>query len=127
MTDTGEYILVDSREAQCELPALLQAVMSGRRVRISQGGKIIAELQPPFPAKNRLQMHPDLTEVKFNEDPVTPLSDEDWPENLRGARPPLGSDPLLHATFTGDPVRLTTAEDWPEKLGANLAPTERAE
>ncbi|MDB5289259.1 MAG: hypothetical protein JWL69_500 [Phycisphaerales bacterium] len=83
VTDIGEYILVDSREAQNELPALLQAVMSGRRVRISQGGKTVAELQPPSPVKDRLQMHPDLTGVKFNEDPMTPLSDEDWPEDLR--------------------------------------------
>jgi antitoxin (DNA-binding transcriptional repressor) of toxin-antitoxin stability system len=83
MTDLGEYILVDSREAQNELPALLQAVISGRRVRISQDGKTVAEIQPPSTARNRLQMHPDLAGVKFNEDPVTPLSDDDWPEDLR--------------------------------------------
>lgn len=82
MTDTGEYIFVDSGEAQKELPALLQAVMSGRRVRISQGGQIIAELLPPSLVENRLRTHPDLIGVKFNEDSMAPLSEEDWPKEL---------------------------------------------
>jgi antitoxin (DNA-binding transcriptional repressor) of toxin-antitoxin stability system len=127
VTDRGEYILVESAEAQKELPALLQAVMSGRRVRILEGGQIIAELLPPLPVKNRLQMHPDLIGVKFNECPVTPLSDEEWPESQRAARPSLGSARLLRATFIGDPVQLTTAEDWPEELRANVAPPKPAE
>ncbi|MDB5332596.1 MAG: hypothetical protein JWP03_3747 [Phycisphaerales bacterium] len=103
MIHTGEYILVDSDEAQRELPVLLQAVMSGRRVRITQDGKIIAELLPAS------------------------LNDEVRLENQRRARVPLGSNPLLKATFNGDPVQLTTAEDWPEELRANVAPTKPAE
>jgi antitoxin (DNA-binding transcriptional repressor) of toxin-antitoxin stability system len=84
MTQVGDYILVDPVEAQEELQALLKQVTDGRHVRIMKDGTTIAEIHPPRPAADRLQMHPDLR-VTFapDYDPTEGLSEDDWPEHLR--------------------------------------------
>lgn len=88
MTDVGDYILVESDEAQHELPALLEHVMAGRHVRICKDGRTVAEIQPPAPApldaKDLQTDDPDL-KVVFSPsyDPTEGLSEDDWPEHSR--------------------------------------------
>ncbi|HXU34006.1 MAG TPA: hypothetical protein VN851_25830 [Thermoanaerobaculia bacterium] len=39
-------------------------------------------VRPPLPpAADPLQIHPEISEIRFNEDPMAPLDPEDWPED----------------------------------------------
>ena len=79
MTDSGEYLWVDSSDLAIELPAVLKAVeQDHRRVRILRNGKAVVEL---VPIADRLQpsKDPDL-KVTFSAeyDPAEGLAEEQW-------------------------------------------------
>jgi antitoxin (DNA-binding transcriptional repressor) of toxin-antitoxin stability system len=76
-------ILVEESELGEPLPTLLKAVEDGRWVEIRRKGLAVANIRPSKPGKGLAPMHPDLMGVKFNVDPTTPLTSDDWPEHLR--------------------------------------------
>lgn len=74
-------IKVNTHEAKTRLSALLAAVEErGEWVRICRNGRPVADLRPVGPAKDPLRTNPRLARVRFHEDPVRPLSAEDWPD-----------------------------------------------
>ena len=74
-------ITVNTHEAKTKLSALLSAVEKGERVIICRNGEAVAELRPIAKKKKPLRLHPRLSKVQFNEDPVAPLAPEDWPQD----------------------------------------------
>jgi antitoxin (DNA-binding transcriptional repressor) of toxin-antitoxin stability system len=68
-------------EAPGRLGTLLEDVEErGEVVVICRGDRPIAELRPATPT-GPLPMHPQLSRVRFHEDPVAPLDPEDWPDS----------------------------------------------
>jgi len=77
-------ILVNTHEAKTKLSKLLALVeKEGKTVHICRNGKPVAELKPVVRKKDPLKVHPKLGKVIFNEDPVLPLSNNEWPEIFR--------------------------------------------
>ena len=75
---------VNTHEAKTNLSKLLALVEShGEVVRICRNGKPVADLRPPAPARDPFRQSPRLKKVKFLEDPVLPLHEDDWPEAFR--------------------------------------------
>ena len=71
-------IVVNTHEAKTKLSSLLAAVEEkGEVVRICRNGKPVAEIRPLTPKKDPLRVHPQLSRVLFQEDPVAPLRPED--------------------------------------------------
>jgi len=76
--------VVNTHEAKTHLSRLLAAVEEkGEVVRICRNGKPVAELRPVKLVEDPLKKHPRLSKVIFHEDPMLPLSPEDWPEDSR--------------------------------------------
>ncbi len=100
MSYTEPMITIALDEAPSHLSTLLEQVEeSGEVVLICRDDQPVAELRPPSalagPGKastrteapgalavdrNGLPTHPELSQVKFHEDPVAPLDAEDWPD-----------------------------------------------
>ena len=78
-------IVVNTHEAKTRLSELLRAIEErGERVRVCRNGKPIAEMGPvPVAVADPLAVDPRLANVEFREDPMAPLSDEDWAESER--------------------------------------------
>jgi antitoxin (DNA-binding transcriptional repressor) of toxin-antitoxin stability system len=73
-------IKVNTHEAKTRLSALLAMVEErGVWVRICRNGKPVADLRPVARGIDPLQQHPELMGIQFNEDPILPLAEEDWP------------------------------------------------
>ena len=51
-------------------------------MRICRNGRPVAEIRPISKVRDPFTQSPRLTGVKFNEDPVLPLREDDWPEEL---------------------------------------------
>lgn len=84
MTRSGSNILVDVDEVAAELPSLLKAVEEqGQSVQICRDGKPIAALQPVRLPKDPLQVHPHLKATYIAPDAFAPLTEDEWPEELR--------------------------------------------
>ena len=77
-------IVVNTHEAKSKLSALLAAVeKKGESVLICRNGKAVAELKAPARQSiNRLEPEPSLR-VDLKYDPTEPLSEEEWPADLR--------------------------------------------
>lgn len=74
-------VTVSIHEAETTLSALLKDVEQGRyHVRICRNGEPVADLVPAKTHKDRLVQSPELSGIKFNEDPMAPLQPEEWPE-----------------------------------------------
>ncbi|MCU0726790.1 MAG: type II toxin-antitoxin system Phd/YefM family antitoxin [Planctomycetes bacterium] len=74
-------IVVNTHEAKTRLSALLAAVEEqGEWVRICRNGKPVADLRPVGRQTDPLARIERLGGVRFIEDPVRPLSAEDWPD-----------------------------------------------
>jgi prevent-host-death family protein len=73
-------IRVNTQDAKAQLSSLLAAVEQGETVIICRSGKPIAELRRAALVDDPLRQSPALQGVVFHEDPVAPLSPEDWPE-----------------------------------------------
>jgi len=52
-------------------------------IKICRYGKPIAILSPIPSKPDPLKRHQELLGVQYNEDPVKPLSDDEWPEESR--------------------------------------------
>ncbi len=77
-------IQVNTHEAKTNLSSLLARVESkGELIWICRNGKAIAELRPIAYSTNPLKQDSKLKNVRFNESPVLPLSEEDWPQDAR--------------------------------------------
>ena len=77
-------IEVNIQDAASTLASLIEKVRdSGTWVRICKDGKVLADLRPAASVANPLLQDADLSAVAFNEDPMTPLSSEDWPVESR--------------------------------------------
>ncbi len=77
-------ISVNIHEAKTKLPALLRLLEEkGEYIRICRNGKPVAEIRPIEKVSDPFKQNPRLMGVKFNEDPVLPLKDDDWPGELR--------------------------------------------
>lgn len=84
MTRTGKLITVDGDEAARMIGQLLKEVEEmGQHVRIVRDGKLVAEIRPAKKRVDPLKQHAQLTGVKFNADPISPLDNEDWPAEQR--------------------------------------------
>jgi len=77
-------VKVNTCEAKSQLSSLLSRVEEqGEIFLICRNGKPVAELRPLPPAADPLRVHPQLSQIRFHEDPMTPLDPEDWPETGR--------------------------------------------
>lgn len=77
-------ITVNTHEAKSRLSSLLSAIEEkGEVVVICRNGKPIAELRRLKPTRSPLRVHPRLSKIRFHEDPMAPLSEEDWPPSAR--------------------------------------------
>lgn len=75
---------VNTHEAKTRLSYLLSKVeQEQEHIKICRNGKPIAILSPIPLKPDPLIQYPELTGVKFYEDPVEPLSDDEWPEASR--------------------------------------------
>jgi len=73
---------VNMREAKAQLSSLLARVEEqGETILICRNGKPVAELRPVAP--DPLQVHPEVSRIRFHENPMAPLDPEDWPEAER--------------------------------------------
>ena len=78
-------VIVNTHEAKTRLSELLRLVEErGERVRICRNGRPVADMGPVrSDVVDPLARNPRLEGVVFNEDPMAPLSPEDWPEDQR--------------------------------------------
>ena len=77
-------VTVNTHQAKTRLSSLLaQVEEDGEIVLICRNGKPVAELRPLPAAADPLQLHPQLSDIRFHEDPMAPLDPEDWPESAR--------------------------------------------
>lgn len=77
-------VMVNTHEAKTKLSSLLVLVEDkGETVVICRNGRPVAELKPVRKVREPLAMNAKLKKVIFNEDPVKPLSDDEWPEDGR--------------------------------------------
>lgn len=77
-------IHVNTHEAKSKLSSLLRAVEErGEWVRICRNGTPIADLRPVAVVHDPLVQHTDLARVEFVDDPIQPLSDDEWPIKAR--------------------------------------------
>ena len=77
-------IQVNTHEAKTKLSALLAKVETEHEhIKICRNGKPIAILSPIPSKPDPLKQHQELMDVQYNEDPVQPLSDDEWPEESR--------------------------------------------
>ena len=77
-------VTVNTHEAKTKLSKLLVLVEErGETVVICRNGRPVAQLKPVKKAADPLKMDNRLKKVVFREDPVMPLSEEDWPEDQR--------------------------------------------
>lgn len=69
---------VNIHEAKTQLSAILSEVeKKGETYLICRNGKPVAELSPRR-RESRLTVHPVLSRIKINCDPVEALSDDEW-------------------------------------------------
>lgn len=77
-------IAINIHEAKTKLSALIAAIEEkGDMVTICRNGKAVAQLGPVRMNRTPLKQNGKLKHVVFMDDPSTPLSAEEWPENLR--------------------------------------------
>lgn len=80
-------IAVNMHEAKTRLSALVKAVEAGEVVVLCRAGKQIAEIRPlgkPEAKRRDLTPDPALKPVLATDyDPIEPLSETEWPEELR--------------------------------------------
>lgn len=77
-------IEVTIQDAASKLASLIEKVRdNGTWVRICKDGKPLADLRPAASVANPLNQNDDLSGVLFNEDPMSPLSGDDWPAESR--------------------------------------------
>ena len=75
---------VNLYEAKTQLSKLVSAVEEeGTSIILCRNGKPVADLVPHRKRKFNMTPHPDLKGVKLHGDPCAPVSEEDWPEELR--------------------------------------------
>lgn len=71
---------VNVHEAKTTLSAILAEIEdSGESFRICRNGKPVADLVPHRRA-DRLQVHPTMSRIEIDYDPIEPLGQTDWPE-----------------------------------------------
>ena len=76
-------IIINVHQAKTKLSSLLAAIeQKGEWVRICRNGKPVADLRPVVKVKNPLKQNKKL-KVIFKENPMLPLTEEDWPEAFR--------------------------------------------
>ena len=78
-----KFISANTHQAKSKLSELLAVVCAGGIVQICRDGEPIAELKAIRPSANPLKSNPKLKKVVFVEDPVLPVSSDDWPEDSR--------------------------------------------
>lgn len=77
-------IQVNTHEAKTKLSSLLLKVeLENEQIKICRNGKPIAMLSPVPCKPAPLEQHAEIMDVKFFEDPVIPLADDEWPEEYR--------------------------------------------
>jgi prevent-host-death family protein len=70
---------VDVHEAKNQFDGLMARVEeNGESIVICRNGLPVAELVP-HKRRNRTRIHPVLSKIKINYDPVEPLSRDEWP------------------------------------------------
>ncbi len=74
-------VRVNTHEAKTRLSELLAAVEDrDEQVLICRNGKPVAELRRVRATTDPFKTDPKLAAVKFYEDPVAPLTTDDWPD-----------------------------------------------
>lgn len=75
--------MLNIHETKTNLSSILKKIEgTDERMVICRNGKPVADLTSHKPV-DRLKVHPELSEIRINYDPTEPLSEEEWPENLR--------------------------------------------
>lgn len=76
-------LTVKTHQAKTQLSSLLAAVEErGETVLICRNDRPVAELRPLPVAVDPLRVHPELSRIRFHQDPMAPLDPEDWPQDL---------------------------------------------
>ncbi len=73
--------LINMHQAKMQLFQLIKLVEeSDTLVRICRNGRAVVELRRVNTAKNPLKQHKGISGVRFAENPLAPVSEEDWPK-----------------------------------------------
>lgn len=74
-------IIVNTHEAKTKLSYLLHEIESHKEVvRIRRNGKPVADIIP-IKYINPLKQHKEVKEIEINYNPVSTLSEDEWPED----------------------------------------------
>ena len=76
-----EFQKINIHDAKTNLSAMLMQIeKTGRPVIICRNGKPIAELGPykPRPEGFRSKVHPVMSQIKIDYDPVEDMPDDEW-------------------------------------------------
>ena len=77
-------LTVNTHEAKTKLSSLLAIIEEkGETVQVCRHGKPIAIIQSFKQTINPLKQHKELQGMKLHYDPVSPLSKDEWPEDMR--------------------------------------------
>lgn len=75
---------VSTYEAKAHLSKLIAEVeRTGKPVTICRNRRPVVDLVLHREAQNPLKQAPQLKGAKFHDDPCAPVSEEDWPRELR--------------------------------------------
>lgn len=81
---TSVIRLINTHQAKTELSSLVRDVEEhGSIYRVCRNGKPVAKLRPIQHTLDPLEIHPEISKVKFLADPMEPVGEEDWPEDMR--------------------------------------------
>jgi antitoxin (DNA-binding transcriptional repressor) of toxin-antitoxin stability system len=77
-------ISINAHEIGTSLSQLLILVEEKKEIiQLCRNGRPVAELKPIVKIPDPLKMHPKLKKVIIHEDPVLPLTNNEWPEEYR--------------------------------------------
>lgn len=74
-------VMVSVHEAKSSLSSLLAEIArDGSSIVICNRGKPVADLTPHRQCR-RTEIHPAMSRIQINYDPVEPLQEDEWPED----------------------------------------------
>ena len=74
-------IIVNTHEAKTRLSQLLVLIEKNHEtIRVCRHGRPIADIVPiQRGVLNPLTMHPEISSIRINYDPIAPLEEDEWP------------------------------------------------
>jgi antitoxin (DNA-binding transcriptional repressor) of toxin-antitoxin stability system len=75
-------IIVNTHEAKTKLSQLLILIEKNHEtVRVCRHGRPVADIVPVRKGvRDHLAMHPEISKIQINYDPMAPLDESEWPQ-----------------------------------------------